>query len=177
MGNLGIDIELNTEVVDVLAGFGHTESFNISVKPVELTDRQIKELNFPTVYNSNLHSKIFTSKYLIFSTGGKTYPALGANGSAYPLLQNFQHKIVEPVPSALPLESDNPICKKLSGQKCDLIVTSIIGGEKIKTRYDDVMFTDYGLSGPSILNVSRISIELNRNKINRECNVVVNFFV
>lgn len=168
---LGIEVKLNTEVVKV----NHSENFQIETRGVELSERQIKDLNL-TNYSPEQNSQKFESKYIIFSTGGKTYPALGSNGTAYPLLQNFNHKIITPVPSALPLVSNNSLCKKLSGQKCDLIVTSFIGGEKIKTRYDDLMFTDYGLSGPSILNVSReISIELNRSVSKRNCKVIVNF--
>ncbi len=102
---------------------------------------------------------------IILSAGGKTYPALGSNGSGYSIAESFGHKIIEPVPSALPLVSKNPLSHFLQGIKLEAEVTSIINGKRIKTRTDDVMFTQYGLSGPAILNISReISIHINREQ-------------
>jgi predicted Rossmann fold flavoprotein len=58
----------------------------------------------------------------------------------------------------------------------EIEATSIIDGKEIKKTSDDVMFTQYGLSGPAILNISReISIHLNRNKKNN-AKVKLNFF-
>ena len=167
---LDIKVFLNTEVTSIEKG----ELFNIKTRAVELTDRQKKE--YGEIGDNT--PKEFTSKYLILSAGGKTYPALGSNGSGYDLAMKFGHKIVEVVPSALPLVLSKNIFKGISGLKMDIEATSIIGGEEIKKSSDDVMFTDYGLSGPAILNISReISIELNRSNSNkRKCEVKLNFF-
>ena len=164
---LDIKVFLNTEVTSIEKG----ELFNIKTRGVELTDRQKKEYG----ESSDNTPKEFTSKYLILSAGGKTYPALGSNGSGYDLAMKFGHKIVEVVPSALPLVLAKNIFKGISGLKMDIEVTSIIGGDEIKKSSDDVMFTDYGLSS---LNISReISIELNRSNSNkRKCEVKLNFF-
>src|SRR5690606_19266887 len=79
-------------------------------------------------------------------------------------------------PSALPLVSKNPLSHTLQGVKMEIEVTSIIDGREIKTRSDDVMFTQYGLSGPAILNISReISIHINRNG-QSNVNIRLNFF-
>ena len=167
---LDIKIFLNTEVTSIEKG----EMFNIKTRGVELTERQKKEYG----ESSDNTPKEFTSKYLVLSAGGKTYPALGSNGSGYDLAMKFGHKIIEVVPSALPLVLSKNIFKGISGLKMDIEVTSVIGGSEIKKSSDDVMFTDYGLSGPAILNISReISIELNRTNSNkRKCEVKLNFF-
>lgn len=157
---LNIDVFLNTEVSNV------TKNSN----------------NFKIQANSlNQEGKVtgtneFESKNLVLSAGGKTYPALGSNGSGYSLAQSLGHKIITPVPSALPLVSKNQLSQELQGLKLELEVTSIIEGKEIKTRTDDVMFTQYGVSGPAILNVSReISIHINRlNKSNVQ--LKLNFF-
>ena len=167
---LGIKIFLNTEVTSI----EKADSFNIKTRGVELTDRQKKEYGD----SSDDTPKEFSSKYLILSAGGKTYPALGSNGSGYDLAMKFGHKIIEVVPSALPLVLYKNIFKGISGLKMDIEVTSVIGGVEIKKSSDDVMFTDYGLSGPAILNISReISIELNRTSTKkRKCEIKLNFF-
>lgn len=141
-----------------------------------LISKEKNQFLLDTLNLDSRESTTFTSNKLILSAGGKTYPALGSNGSGYSLAESLGHSIIKPVPSALPLESDNPLSKKLQGVRADIEVTSIINGKDIKTRVDEVMFTKYGVSGPAILNISReISIELNRNK-NNNIFVNLNFF-
>lgn len=157
---LGVDIYLNTEVTNIQK---IDSEFKINTNQL---DQQGKAFG----------SKSFQSQYVILSAGGKTYPALGSNGSGYSLAESFGHSITKPVPSALPLVSKNQLSHALQGTKMEIEVTSIIEGKEIKTRTDDVMFTQYGLSGPVILNVSReISIHINRENKN-EVQVRLNFF-
>lgn len=137
-----------------------------------------KTLDFFGIEAKNIEgvSEKFQSKKVIISAGGKTYPALGSNGSGYALAEKLGHTIVEPVPSALPLVAKNPLSQELQGIKMEIEVTSIIDNKEIKTRSDDVMFTQYGLSGPAILNISReISIHFNRERKNN-ARVLLNFF-
>lgn len=156
---LGINVHLNTEVTSLKVD----NRFNLNTNILNQEGKVIE-------------NKVYTSKYLIISAGGKTYPALGSNGTGYNLVQSLGHSIITPVPSALPLVSKNPLSHELQGTKMEIEVTSIIDGQPIKTRTDDVMFTQYGFSGPAILNVSReISIQINRlNKQNVQ--LKLNFF-
>lgn len=170
---LGIEIFLNTEVKAI----DKTDDFKIDLSQVSLTQRQITDFGFDPKYNENLKEFQISSEFLVMSAGGKTYPTLGSNGSGYEFASSLGHTVIPPVPSALPLVSQNILCKKLSGQKMDLLATSFINGVKIKESFDDVMFTDYGLSGPAILNLSRdISIDINRNHNNNSF-VRINFLV
>jgi len=117
-----------------------------------------------------------SAQYVILSAGGRTYPALGANGSGYNLAEKLGHKIIEPVPSALPLVGKNPLSQELQGVRMEIEVSSIIEDKKVKTNTDEVMFTQYGLSGPAILNISReISIHFHREQKNSAW-VKLNFF-
>lgn len=116
----------------------------------------------------------FESDYLILSAGGKTYPALGSNGSGYDLAKAIGHTIIHPVPSALPLVTDNPSIRRLAGLRLIANVTSFIDNKRIKSDTDELLFTPYGLSGPVILNISReISIRQNREK-KRDTKVLIN---
>jgi len=156
---LNIDVHLNTEVTLI------KKSNNFTL-----------ETNLLTSEGKVINSNTYVSQYLVMSTGGKTYPALGSNGSGYNLVQSLGHTLINPVPSALPLVSKNQLSQELQGVKMEIEVTSIIEDKDIKTRTDDVMFTQYGFSGPAILNVSReISIQINRlNK--RDVKLKLNFF-
>jgi predicted Rossmann fold flavoprotein len=157
---LGIEVFLNTDVNEI-----KNRDSRFEIQAAQLDKEGRKE-----------STKEFSSTYLIISAGGKTYPALGSNGSGYSLAESMGHTIVKPVPSALPLVSKNSLSHELQGTKMEIEVTSIIKGNEIKTRTDDVMFTQYGLSGPAILNISReISIHINREE-KGDVQVKLNFF-
>ena len=105
-----------------------------------------------------------TSRKVILCAGGRSYPALGADGNGYALAAAFGHKIVEPVPSTVPLLVKDPWCHALQGQKVRASVTSRIQGKEVRTASGELLFTQYGLSGTAILDVSdEISIVLNRD--------------
>ncbi|MFA4981570.1 MAG: aminoacetone oxidase family FAD-binding enzyme [Candidatus Omnitrophota bacterium] len=100
---------------------------------------------------------------LIISGGGRSYPALGSDGSAFLLAEKFGHNIIEPVPSAVPLVVKDPLCHALQGQKITAKVTALVEGRAVCEASGDLLFTKYGLSGTSILDVSEeISIALTR---------------
>jgi predicted Rossmann fold flavoprotein len=103
------------------------------------------------------------ASYVILAAGGKTYPKLGGDGSGYALAQSFGHNIIEPVPTALPLLSANPLAKLLAGVRAEMEVAAIIGGQEVARDTDQMMFAKTGFTGPAILNVSRpISLRMHR---------------
>ena len=107
-----------------------------------------------------------TGRKVILCAGGKSYPALGAEGNGYTLAAAFGHRIVEPVPSTVPLLVKDPWCHVLQGQKVRASVTSRIQGKDVRTASGELLFTQYGLSGTAILDVSdEISVALNRDRI------------
>ncbi|MFA7255163.1 MAG: NAD(P)/FAD-dependent oxidoreductase [Candidatus Omnitrophota bacterium] len=107
-----------------------------------------------------------TGRKVILCAGGKSYPALGADGNGYTLAASLGHGILEPVPSTVALVAKDPCCHFLQGQKVRATVTSFIGGKKIRTESGELLFTQYGLSGTAILDVSdEISIAMNRRHV------------
>jgi predicted Rossmann fold flavoprotein len=101
---------------------------------------------------------------LIIACGGKSYPALGSDGSGYGLAEKFGHKVVAPVPAAVPLVVKDRLCHLLQGQKIFADVRVGIGGKKVSASKGDLLFTKYGLSGTAILDASEeISIAINRH--------------
>jgi predicted Rossmann fold flavoprotein len=102
---------------------------------------------------------------VVVAAGGKSYPALGSNGSGYPLAALFGHHIIDPVPSAVPLVVKDRLCHLLQGIKVTARVESLIDGRAAEKASGDVLFTKYGLSGTAVLDVSEsISKALNRGR-------------
>lgn len=136
---LSVPVELNFDVSDIVYSDGH---FTITSK----TGKKVE------------------SDSLIFACGGRTYPALGSDGSAHRLATRFGHKIIEPVPAAVPLVVKDPICHILQGQRIRARAKSIIDGKAADEASGDLLFTKYGLSGTVILDISEgISIAINRS--------------
>lgn len=142
--------------------------------PVEL-DCEVKVFE-KTSYGFALVTKNparMTCHRVILCAGGKSYPALGADGNGYALAQKFGHRILEPVPSTVPLIVKDPWCHLLQGQKVRAAVTSRIQGKETRSVTGELLFTQYGLSGTAILDVSdELSVVLNRDHL-KDADVIV----
>lgn len=104
------------------------------------------------------------ARALILAAGGRSYPALGSNGSGYDLAASLGHRIVKPVPSAVPLLVKARMCHFLQGQRLRVRIESRVGGRTTQKAGGEMLFTPYGLSGPAVLDVSEsLSIALNRD--------------
>jgi predicted Rossmann fold flavoprotein len=103
------------------------------------------------------------ARSVILAGGGRSYPALGSNGSCYDLAASFGHCFVPPVPSAVPLVARDQMCHFLQGQRLRARAAALIGGRIGVPAEGELLFTQYGLSGTAILDVSEsVSIALNR---------------
>jgi len=98
--------------------------------------------------------KSFRCRKVILCGGGKSYPALGADGSAYQLARLFGHRVIEPVPSTVPLLAKDPWCHALQGQKIRAAVSGFSEGKETGKASGEVLFTKYGLSGTAVLDAS-----------------------
>lgn len=100
---------------------------------------------------------IMTSDYLLVCTGGLTAPKTGTDGSGYALVQQMGHTLIEPLPAIVQLKLDYPYLKALSGIKFEGMAHIIVDGQTIRSEYGEILFTDYGISGPPILQLSRVA--------------------
>ena len=104
------------------------------------------------------------ARAVVLAGGGKSYPALGSDGSCYGLAASFGHRVIEPVPSAVPVVVKDRLCHLLQGQRLPARVEGRVGGRAVRTADGELLFTQYGLSGTAILDVSEdLSIALNRD--------------
>ena len=82
---------------------------------------------------------------VIIATGGMAGAQLGSDGSGYKILEGFGHKITKLYPSLVQIRTQTDTVKKLKGIKVNAKVSV---GDKEKT--GEVLFTDYGISGPPV---------------------------
>lgn len=101
--------------------------------------------------------KRFKADKVILATGGKSYPLTGSTGDGYIMAQNLGHTITDIKGSLVPLISKNGTCKKLQGLSLRNVAIEIADIEANKKIYDDfgeMLFTHFGVSGPTILSSS-----------------------
>ena len=100
---------------------------------------------------------------LILATGSKAYKMTGSDGIGYQLAKKFNHHIVKVLPSLTSLITREKT--NLKGVRVDAKVTLYEDGVKVREELGQVQFTDYGLSGICIFNLSYYAVKgLNKNK-------------
>lgn len=108
---------------------------------------------------------------VILCTGGCSYPLTGSTGDGYKMAKAVGHSVSEPRGSLVPLEEKGTWCARMQGLSLRNVAVKLID-QKNKAVYEDfgeLLFTHFGLSGPTILSSSahckegdtyRISIDL-----------------
>lgn len=114
---------------------------------------------------SSTDGDTYQCEKLIISTGGKSAPKTGSDGSGYTLAKQLGHSIISPVPALVQLKLNYSRLKALSGVKFDGYAEVFINDRCVQKEFGEILFTDYGISGPPILQLSRIaSLAINENK-------------
>ena len=107
--------------------------------------------------NSNIMAKNIIFATGLYSGGVK----LGSTGKAFNLLKAKGFKFEKTTPAIVQLKTENTITKQLKGIKIDAAASIYFNNKKINSNFGEVLFTEYGLSGPAIMALSR---EVERNK-------------
>jgi len=101
---------------------------------------------------------------VIITTGGMSSPNLGSNGSGYQLAKKLGHSIIKPFPALVQLKLKHPFLKSIKGIKFNGSASVILDGNILRREEGELLFTDYGISGPPILQLSRGAIKALENK-------------
>ncbi|MBZ9689731.1 NAD(P)/FAD-dependent oxidoreductase [Clostridium estertheticum] len=113
---------------------------------------------------STMDSDTYECDKLIIATGGKSAPKTGSDGSGYTLAKQLGHSVTSLVPALVQLKLNYNRLKALSGVKFDGYAEIFINGECVQKEFGEILFTDYGISGPPILQLSRtVSYGLSKN--------------
>lgn len=103
------------------------------------------------------NGEIVNASKVILATGGKSYPATGSNGDGYDLAEKLGHTIVSPKGSLVPLTADVELCQSLQGlslRNVKILIKDVENNKKIYEDFGEMLFTHFGLSGPTILSAS-----------------------
>lgn len=121
------------------------------------TDCKVKDIHKEKKFilsTNNEAQKLFTCKKIILACGGKSAVKTGSDGSGYNLAKSLGHNIIQPIPGIVQLKLEHKSLKALSGIKFDGYATLLVNGEEKRREFGEILFTDYGISGPPILQIS-----------------------
>ena len=88
----------------------------------------------------------------LYSGGAK----LGSTGLVFKLLRDTLNiPTVKTTPAIVQLKTDSKLVRSLKGIKVNATVSLLCGNTLVREDFGEVLFCDYGLSGPPIMQVSR----------------------
>lgn len=128
----GVDVKLNSKVCGI-----------------EIEDSRVKSVVLE-------NGKIDADK-IILATGGKSYPLTGSNGEGYEIAKALGHTIKDVRGSLVPLIAEKSVCSKMQGlslRNVEIMLYDIEKDKKIYSDFGEMLFTHFGVSGPTILSGS-----------------------
>lgn len=108
-----------------------------------------------------LADKSIYADAVIVATGGRSYPGTGSTGDGYRFAKNAGHKVGKLYPSLVPftLEEKEEI-KQLQGLSLKNVAVEIYDGDKnIYKDFGEMLFTHFGISGPTLISASSYAVE------------------
>jgi predicted Rossmann fold flavoprotein len=95
------------------------------------------------------------SKCVILCTGGLSYPTTGSTGDGYQIALKHGHTIMTPMPSLVGIEVMGNWCTDLMGLSLKNVALTLKKKSNIQFHeLGEMMFTQYGVSGPLVLTAS-----------------------
>ncbi len=172
-------LSLGLPIIELDKGKLYPKSLQAS-SVVDLLKLALEERNIP-IYNNckvktiqknkqfiissnNQEMTNFKCNKLVLACGGKSAPKTGSDGSGYTLAKSLGHSLVEPVPAIVQLKLDYPHLRGLAGIKLEGNATVFIDNKAVRSDCGEILFTDYGISGPPILQLSGLCSRALNNK-------------
>lgn len=114
---------------------------------------------------------------VVVATGSQAAGHLGGNNDGEAFAKVYEHTIIPSYPSLVQLELNSKTAHKMNGAKVDGEVTLLINHKVDSKSSGDILFTNYGISGFAILDISqRASIALmNFEHVSISVNMLPNF--
>lgn len=150
---------------------------------LDVMRNEIDRLNIKIITNSHVKgiskenelfkietNEIIYANKVVVATGGKSNESLGSDGSGFSILKQLGHTIKTPTPVLVQLKTENSLTKSLKGLKVNVLIKAYSNGKELAKEVGEILFTDYGISGTAVLQLSRVLYE------NENLYVSIDFF-
>jgi predicted Rossmann fold flavoprotein len=145
------------DVVDALTRWvgerGVTVRTLSPVKRVILDGRRVVGVGLP-------RGRVHNAEAVVLAAGGASYPATGSTGDGYELARSVGHTVVPIRPALVPLETAGSAARELQGLGLKNVTVSVrVDGKKRTDAFGEMLFTHFGVSGPTILTLSKTVVD------------------
>lgn len=140
MRKTGVKIHLNTEVEDLFVEDNVVKGVVIGGK------------------------KVFADSVIV-ATGGYSYPSTGSTGAGHTFAKKYGHKVTKCVPALVPFIAKEEWVKELQGlalKNAGVVIKD--EGKSIYEDFGELLFTHFGVSGPTVLSASSYVIDIIRTR-------------
>lgn len=100
-------------------------------------------------------AEVFAARKVILAAGGAAGSKVGGVMDGYRLAKMLGHHRTVLYPSLVQLRTDPTYPRALKGIKAECSIAILRGGERVAENRGEVLFTEYGVSGPAIFDISR----------------------
>ena len=136
----GVDVHLNSRVQNIIVDDG-------IVKGIEVNGKKIY------------------SDVVIVATGGYSYPSTGSDGDGHSFARENGINVTKCSPALVPFIAKEEWVKELQGLSLRNCKVSLMDGERcIYSDFGELLFTHFGVSGPTVLSASSYVVELIKRK-------------
>ena len=123
-----------------------------------ICDAKVMEVKKDGVFKVKTSKGSFDFDAIVLSCGGSSFPKTGSTGDSYKIAGMFGHTIV-PLRGALaPVRLEDGslgFASSLSGVSVTAKVSLLCGEKVTASRTGEVLFADFGLTGPAVMAISR----------------------
>ena len=132
------------------------------------TDCPVEKVGKKDVFELDCGDRIVSSRKVILSTGGLSYPSTGSSGDGYGFAKALGHSIVQPRPSLTALlpegYADGSGMSTFGRWLCGLSLKNVamsleVGQDIVQEEFGDADFTDGGIEGPLGFRLSRKAVQ------------------
>ena len=139
------------------------KKYNVTVHLNEAVTKIVTKDNVVTGVVTTKES--YACEAVIIATGGASYPLTGSTGDGYRLAEGVGHSITDIRPSLVPIVTEESWVKDIMGLSLRNVEVSIVSKEKVQAKmFGEMMFTHFGVTGPTILSLSHTVGKLLRKK-------------
>ncbi len=105
-----------------------------------------------------------SARQVLVCVGGAAAPSLGGSAEGYRLLTDLGCQKTPLFPSIVQLRTATEFVRAVKGIRVDAAVSLWLDGKQLAADEGEVLFTDYGLSGPAVMGISRSVGDWERRK-------------
>lgn len=140
MKRLGVEINLNSRIEGVTVADGRADGLTVN-------------------------GRVVRGDAVILATGGYSYPSTGSTGDGHAFARELGHTVTKCAPALVPFIAAEEWVKELQGlslRNCK--VTLYDGTRAVYEDFGELLFTHFGVSGPTVLSASSYAVEIIRKR-------------